>query len=330
VRWAWYFKKSSTHTKVARSIPLIRDINVLSRELYMDLRDSGELGTFHLERIGLLMLFQTQKSGDHEMKTAKKAEGLGLEVSYLDRAGLQQLEPDVEIDSLGAIHYECDAHSTPPEVMARFKEYLPQRGVAIHSGEAVLDMTLENGRITKLITDKGAYQPDEVVLAAGSWTAQLSQKMGISLPLQAGKGYRINVHEKTGIRMPAILMEPKMAVTPMNGFTRFAGTMEFSGINDTIRQERVNAIARGAERFYKGLRIPQEAKAEAQCGLRPVSPDGLPYIGRSQKVGNLVFATGHAMMGYSLGPATGLLVSQLISEQPLAMDLSPFSPDRKF
>ena len=150
------------------------------------------------------------------------------------------------------------------------------------------------------------------------------------MSLQAGKGYRINVEKDTGILMPAILMEAKMAVTPMKGFTRFAGTMEFSGINHNIRKERVEAIAEGAEQFYKELKISQNDKDNAKCGLRPVTPDGLPYIGRSRKYKNLTIATGHAMMGWSLGPVTGKLVSELICNKQTLMDISPFIPERKF
>ncbi|MBT8282626.1 MAG: FAD-binding oxidoreductase, partial [Muriicola sp.] len=150
------------------------------------------------------------------------------------------------------------------------------------------------------------------------------------LLLQPGKGYRINVERSIDIRLPAILMEAKVAVTPMTNFTRFAGTMEFSGINNRIRRERVNAIATAAENYYPTIRITEEERNGAKCGLRPVSPDGLPYIGRTSGFSNLTVATGHAMMGWSLGPATGKLVSELISEQPLSMPLDSFHPDRTF
>ena len=185
-------------------------------------------------------------------------------------------------------------------------------------------------KITEVKTEKASYQADEIVFAAGSWTSNLSKKLNLKLPLQAGKGYRINVEEPTNIAMPAILMEKKIAVTPMEGFTRFAGTMEFSGINHTIRRERVEAIAKGVEAYYNGLQIPEKAKENAQCGLRPVSPDGLPYIGRPKNYGNLTIAAGHAMMGWSMGPATGKLVTELISGSQLSMDISPFDPQRKF
>lgn len=330
IQWAWFFKKSSTADKVSKAMPVIMDINLMSRELYEAIWNSGDLGDFHLDRKGLLMLYQTKKERNHENEVAERAKDMGLQVNHLDLDGLQQLEPNVELNVQGGFHYECDRHTTPDQIMKRLADFLSKQGVVIKSNEEVLDLAVVGDRIAEIKTTKGNYTADDIIFAAGSWTSQLSKKMGVRLPLQAGKGYRINVTTPTNISMPAILMEAKMAVTPMEGFTRFAGTMEFSGINKTIRKPRVEAIARGASNYYKGLQISEEAKSKAQCGLRPVTPDGLPYIGVSSKYKNLVFATGHAMMGWSLGPATGKLVTELVSGKPTSLDLTPFAPDRKF
>ncbi|MDT0607354.1 NAD(P)/FAD-dependent oxidoreductase [Croceitalea rosinachiae] len=330
LKWAWNFKKSSTHKKVAKAIPVIKEINVLSRELFMDIKKSGDLGIFHLERKGLLMLYQTNKMHDHEMEVAEKAKFLGLEVKELGQPELSKIEPDIAINAKGAIHYECDAHSTPSEFMARMKDYLITSGVKILKEQEVLDIDLNRGKQCQVKTTKATYFSDEVVLAAGSWSGNFGKKLKLNLSLQAGKGYRINVEEKTRIKMPAILMEAKMAVTPMKGYTRFAGTMEFTGINHEIRKERIEAIAKGAENYYEGLKISQDDKNAAQCGLRPVTPDGLPYIGKSKKYNNLTIATGHAMMGWSLGPITGKLVSELVCNNQMSMDISSFNPERKF
>ncbi|AZQ58647.1 FAD-dependent oxidoreductase [Maribacter sp. MJ134] len=330
LQWSWYFHKSSTNAKVEKAIPLIKEINIISRELYADIKQSGDLGTFQLERKGLLMLYKTEKSYLHEAEVAKKASFLGLEVNELNKEELQNIEPNIRIDALGAIHYECDGHTTPTEFMPKMLNYLKKQGVKVKTNEEVEDIVLKNQRITGLRTDKDVYEADDVVMAAGSWSGELSKKLKINLPLQAGKGYRINVERETGISLPAILMEAKMAVTPMNGFTRFAGTMEFSGINNIIRKERVLAIAKGAKTFYPELEIQKEEIENASTGMRPVSPDGLPYIGKSKTVKNLTFATGHAMMGWSLGPATGKLISEIIDEQKLSMSIDAFAPDRKF
>lgn len=330
IKWAWYFKKSSTQSKVKQAMPVIKDINLLSRELYEGIQASGDLGVFEIGDKGLLMVYQTEAARDHEMEVVEKAGEMGLVGKHLSKEDLQQIEPNVDFNAEGAVLWECDRHTTPPLIMKRMVEYLDKSGVALHKNETVTDVSITGNKITGVTTNKTSYKADEVVFAAGSWTSELSKKLNLKLPLQAGKGYRINVEEPTNITMPAILMEKKIAVTPMEGFTRFAGTMEFSGINHNIRKERVEAIAKGVEGYYQGLRLPEEAKKNAQCGLRPVSPDGLPYIGRPKNIDNVTIATGHAMMGWSLGPATGKLVTEIISGDKLSMDIAPFDPGRKF
>ena len=329
-KWSWYFHKSSTKKKVALAIPLIKEINILSRELFTAIKNTGDLGDFQLERKGLLMLYKTDAEGEHEMEVAKKASYLGLEVNSLDKKALNKLQPNLTMDVKGAVHYECDGHTTPTEFMKKMLDYLKRSGVIIKTNEEVTDIVTDNGRITTVITDKTQYSPEEIVLAAGSWSEKLSKKMNLKLPIQAGKGYSINVARPTGITIPAILMEAKVAVTPMAEYTRFAGTMEFSGINDIIKKQRVEAIAKAVSQFYPEIEINTKEIGDAKSGLRPVSPDGLPYIGKCSSLKNLTIATGHAMMGWSLGPVTGQLVSEIISDKKTSMDINGFSPNRKF
>lgn len=329
-RWAWNFHKSSTNEKVTKAIPVISTINLLSRSLYQDLLDSGDLGQFHWEHKGLLMLYKTDKAAEEELKVAEKARKEGLEVEHLDLSQLISLEPQITIAAKGAIYYKCDAHSTPTEIMPRLLNWLKENGVIIKTNESVEQLRTSGNKLTQVQTDKSTYNIDQVVVAAGSWSQTLAKKLNLNLAVQGGKGYSIDVKRPTGIKLPAILMEAKVAMTPMNGFTRFAGTMEFSGNNSVIRKERVEAISKAAQAYYPEVEILAEEKAQARSGLRPVSPDGLPYIGKSEKFSNVTFATGHAMMGWSLGPATGKLVSEIIADKKLSMDIRAFHPDRKF
>ncbi|EDP71340.1 D-amino acid dehydrogenase [Flavobacteriales bacterium ALC-1] len=329
LKWTWAFNKSCNANHVKKAAPVIRDISVLSQKLYEDIKASEDF-TAHYEKKGLFMLCQTQKLLDEELKLAEMASELGLKARGVTPKEIKELEPNVEINAIGAAYFECDHHSTPHEFMTEMITHLTNNGVTFYTNEKVEDITISNQKITSIKTNKQNLAADEIVLAAGSWSSLLSKKLGLKLLLQAGKGYRINTERHTNINVPAILAEAKTAVTPMNGFTRFAGTMEIAGINHNINKVRVDAIANAATRYYPNLKLTQEEKDNAACGLRPVSPDGLPYIGKSSKCKNLTIAAGHAMMGWSMGTATGLLVSELISNKKTSLNLDTFHPDRKF
>lgn len=329
LKWFWAFKKSATASKVEKAIPVLKDINLLGRDLFEALKTSDDFN-FHYERKGLLMCYKTDKAGEEEWKVGQLGIKEGLNVENLTKDEVKRLEPNVDLIIKGAVYYDCDAHTTPEEFMNGMVSHLKKNNVKFYLNEEVKDVQFSNGRISKIITEKQELNADEVVLSAGSWSSQLTKKSGIKIPIEAGKGYRINVKRPTGIQIPSILVEAKVAVTPMNGFTRFAGTMEIGGINHNISKNRVQAIAKAGESYYNGLMIEQAEMDTATCGLRPCTPDGIPYIGRTAKCNNLTIATGHAMMGWSLGPATGKLVSEIISEKKTSLNLNPFNPDRTF
>ena len=329
LQWAWAFKKSATASKVEKAIPIIKEINILGRTLYEEIKQSGDFN-FHYERKGLLMLYKTDKAGEEEWEVGQRAIKEGLNVNHITAEEVKKMEPNAAIDCKGAVYFDSDAHMTPKEFMAEMVSYLKEKGVTFYTHEKVQDLVISKDAIKEVMTTKRKLKADEVLIAAGSWSPLLTRKLGVKIPIQAGKGYRINTERETGITIPALLVEAKVAVTPMNGFTRFAGTMELAGINDNINSKRVKAISKSVSNYYQGLSLTKEEEATADFGLRPCSPDGLPYIGRTHKYKNLIIASGHAMMGWSLGPPTGKLVSEIISDKKLSLDIKPFHPDRKF
>lgn len=328
LKWAWAFNKSCSQSKVNKAIPIMKEIAVLGRDLYDEIRQE-EGFSFQLEKKGLFMLCQTEHMLEEESHLVEIAQKEGLVARTLTAKQIQEMMPNAQLDILGGTYFECDHHTTPSEFMKEMKTYLIAAGVTIRKEEKVLDLGIEKDAITYVKTDKATLKPDEVVLAAGSWTSTLSRKRNINLLLQAGKGYCIQTKTTTGITYPSILAERKVAITPMNGFTRFAGTMEIAGINHNINKNRVAAIADGVAQYFPEVQLSLEEKANAACGLRPVTPDGMPYIGRSATCKNLTIATGHAMMGWTLGPSTGKLVQEIIDEQKPSMNMDLFHPDRK-
>jgi len=328
LKWAWAFNKSCNPNHVKKAIPAIKEIALLSQELFDEIKDNENF-KFHYEKKGLLMLCQTNKMLEAEIKTAQLARNEELDVKEISLSELKILEPNAKMNVIGATHYLCDYHTTPNEFMNEMKTYLKTVGVEFVKNEKVEDLNVLNGKINEVITKKRKYIADEFILAAGSWSGLLSKKIGLKLLLQAGKGYSINTTQETGITIPAIFAEAKAAVTPMNGFTRFAGTMEIAGINHKINKVRVEAIAKSATGYYPDVELSQDEINNATCGLRPLSFDGLPYIGKSGKCKNLTIATGHAMMGWSMATATGKLVSEIISDKEPSINITPYHPDRK-
>lgn len=329
LKWTWAFNKSCTTTHVKKSIPFIKDITLWSQELFENIK-KDENFSFHYKKKGFLMLCNTNKALEKEILLAKQAKSNGLDVAEISLEDLKKLEPNVTLKIKGGTYYKCDSHTTPQEFMEEMIGYLEENNVSILKNEKVIDLEVDNHVIKSLKTNKRIFKPDEVVLAAGTWSDLLSSKLGIKLLLQAGKGYRINSKRETGITIPTMLAETKVAVTPMNGFTRFAGTMEIAGINNQINKTRVEAISNAVSNYYPEISLTNQEKLDVACGLRPVSPDGLPYIGKSEKCLNLTIAAGHAMMGLSMGTGTGKLVSEIISGKKTTMDISAFNPDRKF
>lgn len=328
LKWAWAFNKACNMHHVKKAIPVIKDISLFSQELYDTIKQEENL-TFHYQKKGLFLLCQTEKMFEEEIHTAKIAQNEGLAVDILNTKQLAILEPNAEINAIGATYYKCDSHTTPSEFMQEMIVLLKQKGVTFFENEKVIDLNFNHSKITKLITNHKEISADEFVLAAGTWSNFLSKKIGIQLLLQAGKGYRIDSERPTGITIPAILAEAKVAITPMNGFTRFAGTMEIAGITNTINKVRVQAIANAAHAYYPNVQLTNTELNNASNGLRPLSFDGLPYIGKSEKCSNLTIATGHAMMGWTMATGTGKLVSEIINQKKTSINTSLFSVDRK-
>jgi D-amino-acid dehydrogenase len=187
----------------------------------------------------------------------------------------------------------------------------------------------EGRSVSKVITDKGDFTADEFVLATGSWLPIVTKQLGVDLLLQAGKGYSMTFENvERNLRQPAILVDDRVAMTPMGSDLRMGGTMEISGLHSPMLIKRVQAIFKAAKNYYPNLPVSFPASDKIWWGWRPLSPDGLPYIGRHSKFDNLVLSGGHAMLGLSLAAATGKLVEEIVSEKQLSMNIAAFNVER--
>lgn len=328
MKWGYLFWKHSTEAHVRRAIPVLRDLSLLSRQLFQDLARREDFD-FGWQEKGLFMLFKSQETRHEMQQEAQVANRTGIEAQVLSGQEVQAMEPDVRVEVEGAVYYPGDAHIYPNQLMTSLVAYLKAKGVRFLENQSVEDFTMQGQSVQSVVTSGGTYTFDEVVLAAGAWSPELGRKLGISLPLQGGKGYSFVANDlsKT-IQVPAIMLEARATATPMGGGVRFAGTLEVAGTDMSVNMNRVRGIHNSITQYYPDLKVPYPKEEEVWRGLRPCSPDGLPYIGRLKRFSNVIIATGHGMMGVSLGPATGKLVSELVKGQTNSMELDAFEPTR--
>src|SRR3546814_281051 len=186
-----------------------------------------------------------------------------------------------------------------------------QFGVTLAPHAECTDFERKDSKITKVLTVSGEHSADVVVPTGGAWLGQLAKKAGLTIPMMPGKGYSFMTPAFGGkVRHPSLLLEARVALTPMGGQVRIGGTMELAAINHRINRKRVEGIVNAIPDYYADYRLPMPDDKAIWHGFRPCSPDGLPYIGRSKSVPNLIVAGGMGMMGLSLGPATGKIVSR--------------------
>jgi D-amino-acid dehydrogenase len=356
ISWAWKFRQSCTQENVKRAMPLLRDLGNASLDLYREFvamsdrtlnessmarpvgspRPSEKGFDFEWKEKGLLTLYRTEGGRHHCEEEAELAAKLGIEAKLYDNAGLQSLEPNVEMRAGGGLYFPGDCHMTPAKFVVGLAKYLEANGVKLIKNKTVLGFVrrtpfgeVRGNRIVEVKTSDGNLMADEFVLAGGSWSPTIAKELGIKLLIQAGKGYSVTIDRKDRKpEIPFILSEARVAVTPMGDTIRFAGTMEIAGLNTSITRRRVDAILNSLQHYFGGFEKSDFDGVEPWAGLRPVSPDGLPYVGRFKSYPNLIAATGHAMVGISLATVTGKLVSEIATNMNPSIDISLLSPDR--
>ena len=326
MRWGWLFYRHSTEAHVAAARGLLRDLNLESRRLFGELAGEEDFG---LVRRGLLMLCKTEKGLEEEAEVAEAARGIGLDAEVLDGRGLAKLDPGVTMDVAGGVHFPQDCHLDPARFMASMRRRVLDLGGVIEAGVEIGGIETSGGRVTAVTAGGRRYEGSAFVIAGGSWSAGLLAKVGLKLPLQAGKGYSLTMPGPPELpELCSIFTEAKVAVTPLAGSLRFAGTMEVGGLDLSINRARVHGIVKSVSSYFPKFSERDFDGIEPWAGLRPVSPDGVPYLGRLSRLPNLVVAGGPAMMGLSLGPVSGRLVADLLAGHEPFRPIEAMSAER--
>jgi D-amino-acid dehydrogenase len=324
--WLLGFRRASKPEQMHRGIRILRDLNYASRDLFDELIKSASLSC-NYRPDGWLLVYKTEKGFQDAAEEARLLQSYDIKQKTMNIDETLEMEPTLSPDISGSIYFPDDAHLEPSKFVQALTEHIKELGVAILTQTEVLDFETSSDRITAVRTTRGDIQPRQVVLAAGAWSRGIGQSLGFRLPLQPAKGYSIIFKRPEACPgTPLYLSEAKVVVTPLEDGLRFAGTLELGGMDFSINNRRVNAIIRAAKNYLRQVETIETV--EVRVGLRPCTPDGLPVFARVPGYENLIMATGHGMLGITLAPITGKLISQLACNQTPDIDLTPLGVTR--
>lgn len=325
-RWLMRFAYSARRRPMVRGIPILRDLNRLSASLYADLvREASQPGLSYRTG-GVINVYRGRGAFEHGRREAELLEEHGVPSQVLDADALHAAEPALQPGLAGGVLWPEDGFIEPSSFVSAWREDLAHRGVPIVTGTEALALDGRGSALT-LRTTVGTVRCKEIVIAAGAWSASLLGRMGHRIATQPAKGYSLTIRQPASrLIRPLLLSEAKVALTPMGDTLRIAGTMELGGLDLSFDLRRMDAVRRSVEPY---LRAGAGGEGEtAWRGLRSLSADGLPMIGRIRSMPSVAVASGHGHIGVSLAPATGKLIAELLSGEKPSVDLAPLRPDR--
>ena len=248
---------------------------------------------------------------------------------------MRDLEPSLSARVVGGYWLPRDRSLRPDSLVRGLVAWLEEHGVEVRRNTPATGIETTGKRATAVFAGGQRIPAETVIVAAGAWTPRLLRPLHVNVPIEAGKGYSLDLAPPPNllhpVGRPLYLHETRVAISPLDGMIRLSGTMELSGLNHHMRPERVAAIARSAGWALAGW--PQQTPISGPgvrvwTGPRPMTPDGLPVIGWVPGYRNLAVASGHAMLGVTLATATGDAVAELVTTGLAPDDIAPFEPGR--
>ena len=325
ISWLVKLLRNCNQRRYADGLAATVRLNAETFALFDELEADGV--EFEMHRAGLLFCFLEAINSGHVLSDIDRASELGYRPLLLGPDEVREMEPEITRDVRAGIFLEQERQVRPESLVTGYVKRLLDEGADIRVASQINGFEYSKGRVVGARNGDGVIEGDEFVIAAGAHSGRLARTLGCKVPIEAGKGYSVH-HEPAPVELShaLYLYEARVGATPFDGAVRFAGTMEFSGINDRLEPSRVAAISASAARYLEEW--PDDAQGRAWTGMRPMTPDGLPVIGRIAP--NVTIASGHSMLGVTLAPVTGELVGRLIVDGDTPEVLRPFDPARKF
>ena len=326
-RWLLRFRAACAAPRCAAAEPVVYRWQRASQELYAELaaRLPPEVD---YERKGGLFLYREHRHWEEAVTAARREREAGIDAAVVERDQLSALLPGLQPEVVGAVRYRQDGRLLPGAFVRALAAAAVRHGAAVHEHAAVFALERAGARVTAVHTSRGTLRPRMTVLATGYLSPRLGRGVGLRVPVQPAKGYSITVRRPAACpQIPLHFHAERVVLTPFGpDRMRIGGTLELAGGDRSVNPRRLAAIRRAPPRYLAGM--DELETLEIWRGMRPLSADSLPILGRPRGLDNLLLATGHGMIGISLGPATGKVVAELALGRSPSLEMDLFRADR--
>ena len=319
--WALQFIMNGTRPK---ALPIILALNELiydTVENHIQLSKNTGAARF-IEKGDMTLLFRNRKQFSSDKFANQTRRNLGITWEELSRDKLLDRDPHIsKLYQFGLAYKNHGWITNPAAYVSSLAKHFQKNGGKILIGE----VSKINGNNVEL---KGGIilKAENIVLATGAWSKNLTSQLGHNIPLQAERGYHLSL--KNASHMPPntyLITDKKFGLTPMDGFLRCAGQSEFAPLEMPPNPKAIKNLRKFLFRLYPKLAYETETIWQ---GTRPTLPDSLPVIGRSSKNPSVIFAFGGQHLGLTMGPKIGKMVRDIIFERQSNINMKPYSSDR--
>ena len=327
LQWLLNFHRHCRRDHLEACMPALSELGAQSIGWYEQMVRDHSIDC-HWDRRGWLDVCRSEPALEQARRTAEMLKGHGFDSTVLENGRLQELDPAYRDDLAGAVRYEDSATMDPSAFLHGLEQACRDRGVRFDHQARLERVQLGDHAISGIHLEDGRnIACSSLLIAAGIWSSQVASSIGVNIPMQAARGYHLQLRLDSSMPcIGSVLNESCVAVTPMGDQLRLAGTLEITSINAPISRRRLDQLVRAASLYIRDI---DGATREGEwAGLRPCTWDGIPVIGGVPWIDGLFIATGHAMMGMTLGPATGRVMADLLTGTDPGLDLSMFTADR--
>jgi len=271
-------------------------------------------------------LYKDQAAFEGDKLAWETRRSFGIEYDVLQNDEVREREAAVSNEFNYAVALKHHGFSPNPGMLVKaLAKHFVEQGGELITGE-VVKFELTDGKPSGVVTDRGIYPLNKVVVAGGAWSAKLAEQLGHEIPLESERGYHVEL-PNPGIELNAPIMfsAGKLVATPMENGIRFAGLVEFGGLKADPNYDFCDRLLHHAKTLFPNINTDQAIK---WMGHRPSITDSLPVLGQCPNHANVYYAFGHQHMGLTMAPRTGQIISELITQGTSPIDLTPYRPDR--